>query len=185
MKPSTASSFFFSSHGSFFKIRCREHPYQAILQTTYPFASCNLKYKTSNESLLTFRRLLSDRHTPFKCMGDKGTAQWKKERCLCPFTPYRVQESRSPTYANKTRRTQETWPNSENRNKFTNHIYKCDGFTSRGPLSANHPNTAWMLGPLHGVGYIDDRIWRFGWGLVSGSTAYRGITRKVSAEMIR
>lgn len=75
-KSSTASGFSFSWHGSFFKIRCREHPYQAILQI--PFASCNLKYKTSNKSLLTFRRILSDRHTPFKCMGDKGTARWKK-----------------------------------------------------------------------------------------------------------
>ena len=48
--------------------------------STYPFASCNLKYQTSDESLLTFRPLLTDRHTPYKCISDKGTSCQKKKK---------------------------------------------------------------------------------------------------------
>jgi hypothetical protein len=93
--------------------------------STYPFASCNLKYQTSDESLLTFRPLLSDRHTPYKCISGKGTSCPKKRATFMPIYPkHRVQVSRSPTYPETTTRTQVSWPNSENRNKATNCIYK-------------------------------------------------------------
>lgn len=79
---------------------------QHIPQMTRPIHSL-VAISNIRHRMKAFRPLLSDRHTPYKCISDKGTSCPKKRATFMPIYPkHRVQVSRSPTYPETTTRTQ-------------------------------------------------------------------------------